>query len=102
MSKHTPGPWSVDPSEFCGARINGPHGLSVAHATQRDTFPSNSPGSISQSEAEANGRLISAAPELLEALRDTLALLEAYCGESEGCTRKQARAAIAKATGEQS
>jgi hypothetical protein len=39
--------------------------------------------------------------ELLGALKDTLELLEVYCGDFEEATRNQARAAIAKATGEQ-
>jgi len=56
-----------------------------------------------EDEANANARLIAAAPELLEALKNALALLAAYCGEEGHCQPaiKESRAAIAKATGEE-
>jgi hypothetical protein len=67
QAAHTPGPWSVHDREHCGARIDGPNGRGVAHATQRDPHPVLGQG-ITQAEAEANARLIAAAPLLLEAL----------------------------------
>lgn len=95
---HTPGPWSVNTdAEYCGMRIDAPNGRSVAHAIQRDAHPVHGQG-ITQAEAEANGRLISAAPDLILALYETTALLEA-CGDSNRVT-KLARAAIAKARGD--
>lgn len=63
MTKHTPGSWAIgedgdvyaDRGAACVARIVGaPDGIT---------------------EAQANARLISAAPDLLEAARDALALL---------------------------
>ena len=48
-------------------------------------------------EGLANARLIAAAPELLEALKDAVAALE-VCGKDYYATQV-ARAAIAKATG---
>ena len=50
-------------------------------------------------EAEANARLIAAAPELLEALQNMLGLTEASDYMGVGEIEQQARAAIAKATG---
>lgn len=62
-AKHTPGPWKFLPSfgrveveKFIVAYLS----LSVEGRTN--------PIYLSQGEAEANGRLIAAAPELLEAL----------------------------------
>ena len=57
---------------------------------------------MNDDEAKANARLISAAPELLEALQHYLSqdeIAEGYGGGVGGSARDQARAAIAKATG---
>ncbi|MDI4088406.1 hypothetical protein QK428_03575 [Pseudomonas aeruginosa] len=62
MMKHTPGPWHVGGPNKC--TIYDKHGQRLANsfegvmATQR-----------TDSECEANARLIAAAPELLEALQ---------------------------------
>lgn len=65
MSKHTPGPW---PMEYTGdgkrivigsGLVEGPNGYEVAEVYSDD---------CPQGLAEANGRLIAAAPDLLEAL----------------------------------
>jgi hypothetical protein len=107
-ARHTPGPWRVDPCykadvqtadgciEICTVDGDGanystgaPHGLYTP----------------SRSSALANARLIAAAPELLEALRE---LADAFSCEItfEGVKQPEdpaivkARAAIAKATGE--
>ena len=109
MSKHTPGPWSVRrwswPTEVTG---------SIHQVISADRFPTAfvpawdepNPGEVEASEeAKANARLIAAAPELLEALEriangpwpDWINCPEAQCRFDE----QIARAAIAKATGEQ-
>ena len=111
MSKHTPGPWKAHFEEAYFVtgpdrgrvammmNLKGPHGLG---------------GRRSGEESAANARLIAAAPELLEALKQILA---AYCGvmrsefdfpsrpwtpeRDNDIDALQAIAAIRKATGEQ-
>jgi hypothetical protein len=100
MTTHTPGPWFINtgPYEYCGARIDGSNGRSLAHAVQRDSHPTIGQG-IPQAEADANARLICAAPDLLEAL---IAIRSIEFGHSDAdiCkVRADADAAIAKATG---
>lgn len=97
MSQHTPGPWYAwDNGEICGvgkAHSNGSDILSV-------TRESNRP----ESEDTANMKLIAAAPDLLEALKYALSMWGDYLppGNSNAMKAiKQARAAIAKARGDQ-
>ncbi len=90
MSKHTPGPWRFNchPHDGNYMRITCSNDLSEGD---------NLRGYC----GEANARLIAAAPDLLDALIGIAALYDS----DEGCrTLPQyiaARAAIAKATGEQ-
>jgi len=79
MSKHTPGPWRVI---GLGSAI-----YQVEEHTETASFSSFS------EHSEANARLIAAAPDLL------LALAQMMDGYKLPSVRKQARAAIAKATG---
>lgn len=85
MNKHTPGPWFMT-GELLGyrSRINSTPqnlGWDLAHVC-------NGP------EADANARLIAAAPDLLEALEF---VIRGVPDTWEGV--QKARAAIAKATG---
>jgi len=87
-TKHTPGPWSTD-----GDHIFGPVYL-LADIVSADTIE----------EAEANARLIAAAPDLLAALEHCCAVM-ADCvmfpeRDDENRAYSQARAAISKATGD--
>jgi hypothetical protein len=104
-SKYTPGPW--------GAEFTGPH------ATTRDGFweiaPVGHRGQLewdreiaaTADDNEANARLIAAAPDLLEALRNNIHRFVAMinsgdCGFWDPETEETviaARAAIAKAEG---
>ena len=101
MSKHTPGPWSLD-LENIGADIKNhvtvdapSHGslANVVWVMDDDVLEDkNSP------ECEANARLITAAPDLLAALK----VLQIWCGldeKSDTWINSGARAAIAKAEG---
>ena len=91
MSKHTPGPWHVGGPNKC--TIYDKHGQRLANsfegvmATQR-----------TDSECEANARLIAAAPELLDALVNLLPLISPLKAEIQQVAN--ASAAIAKATGQ--
>ncbi|ENT5139877.1 hypothetical protein [Pseudomonas aeruginosa] len=90
MSKHTPGPWMVDYSEY----LSEGGGLCVMHgndciAVVGDFNP--------EQPIDANAKLIAAAPELLEALKWVIERNDA--GQFiDGECMKSARAAIAKAT----
>jgi hypothetical protein len=102
MTAHTPAPWSVHSSDdHNGARIDGPNGRAVAHAIQRDEHPAIGQG-ITQAEAEANGRLIAAAPELLDAARAVVARWDSpdwSDGTHTGDYMHRLRCAITKAAG---
>ena len=93
---YTPGPWVVEYPERGGIRVSGPSNLPA------DEYPWLIAETISrQSTDEANARLISAAPDLLEAATHFGAC--EFAGTSiefrcEGCM--SARAAIAKAEGQ--
>ena len=89
--KHTPGPWVVGTGWIFRAVTSNPHGgghIGVredTHITFRET-----------DIGRANARLIAAAPDLLEAAKQALALLD---GKGIGITAHNLRAAIAKAEG---
>ena len=75
MSKHTPGPWIV----------TGPHDVPwVSTCDHRTILP----------QTMADARLIAAAPDLLEALKDAVEIIE-----GTGLDAGVQRAAIVKATG---
>ena len=93
---HTPGPWTIDEDgdtnvmgETIAIGILDPQGHRVGEADGRD---------LSLPEAEANARLIAAAPELLAALVALLPLSETRDGHLYGSEFVAADAAIAKAT----
>ena len=92
-TQHTPGPWTVTNS---GLSIKS-SGHSI-HDRIADVYHSEKSAEIDR----ANARLIAAAPELLEALKGTLAMLELLNapGTNDPIEARvfQARAAILKAT----
>lgn len=67
MSKHTPRPWKVESSTPDGARVVAI--APVAWCGANSSFGVGTSQSISAKQARANAHLISAAPELLEALQ---------------------------------
>jgi hypothetical protein len=106
VSGHTPGPWTLEtvPTQcgvchkvgpFPGKREND----TPRHACLYADYPST--GNPADDELVANALLIAAAPELLQALRECLAVIEQHelLANSESSVGDQARAAIAKATG---
>lgn len=103
MSKHTPGPWFVR-AQDTGFLIDSPKTKEQPHgrvaAVAQYSYDWAGP---MRAEALANARLIAAAPELLAALevilRDHMAVHGVGDLEMQPALF-QARAAIAKATGE--
>jgi hypothetical protein len=89
-NKYTPGPWeSVRHSNsLIGIRQKG-SGDDLCQVVQP----------AGRREQKANAHLIAAAPELLEALKNTLSWLTSYPGEGTAQCYAKARAAIAKAEG---
>lgn len=89
-TKHTRGPWSfiASPNRWSVLQVGSSGRWVIAGGTAWAI-----PGL--QSEAEANARLIAAAPDLLEALREARVLLV-----HAACPIDWIDAAIAKATGE--
>lgn len=99
--QHTPGPWDVEPK---GSRhfVDGADGLTVAYLDRA--------GVRERAEIEANALLIASAPELLAALEAAAELaegavkllrqLDMESGRiAAECVLRDARAAIARATG---
>jgi hypothetical protein len=91
MSKHTPGPWYAE--KVCA--VSG----WVDITAMQDGRPTLPFAACKHFDQKANARLIAAAPDLLEALSVVLLECEEKLMEA---TQRKARAAIAKATGEQS
>lgn len=86
-TKHTPGPWH-----------EGSHrSIESQSGTLCEVY-----SHMGIAEADANQKLIAAAPDLLASLREALKIVDAYRRASGGdgdITAMNARAAIAKATG---
>ena len=119
MSRHTPGPWTVIPDEF------PEHGNISGINVYAEGFPGGAVAKVSTGkcsatgshthlpcpgEAEANARLIAAAPDLLEACKRATCVLDELTGikwDGPGGKARQAyaeeiktiEAAIAKAGG---
>ena len=93
MSKHTPGPWAMPDSgqgRISKVGVNGGWDGMIATADCGDY-------ARSRSEGLANARLIAAAPELLEALKDMLDGHEDACtGYGEGAADKARAACTSK------
>jgi hypothetical protein len=105
MSAHTPGPWTIGIGGYLFAQPTPAHlakfpknkRINVGHVV---TF-----AECSAEEAQANLRLLAAAPDLLAASADFLQWFETFIGKPTlsdiECSELTAlRAAISKATGE--
>lgn len=88
MSKHTPGPWSVDEPHQVWAESAGEY-VAITQVEEWETLP--------RDQVEANARLIAAAPDLLEALKAFAN--EIVPNNPNDPLWVNARAAIAKAEG---
>ena len=89
MSKHTPGPWSIEHDTDITGVENSPEIGCVGKVDVAHVYLRAVPG-----KTQANARLIAAAPELLEALLRAKRHLSVYSEEFDMAER-----AIAKATG---
>lgn len=93
-TKHTPGPWTVQRSIRGGLEPFGPDGRHLLSCEVADAIPLE--------EREANGGLISASPDLLQALLGCMKQIEAFdpggCRDSlpGGGRLAEAREAISK------
>jgi hypothetical protein len=102
-AQHTPGPWSIfDLHDETRLNVRGPNEEFVADCA--DGFYSDETDDwVMAVESLPNARLISAAPDLLEALSEAIDALDASRGIEAypdfQAWEAKARAAIAKATG---
>ena len=79
--KHTKGLWIIKDNGYGDLRVMSSNGLEIAE--------------VSTAGCHEDARLIAAAPDMLEALRDAIQLLD-----MEGYSTKEHCAAISKATGQ--
>ena len=95
-AKHTPGPWLTDRNNVHTGQI-----ATVHHCIGNDWIEIWTDKwletGLGEGEQEANARLIAAAPDLLAALQSVLA--NSLDSQGLADAHKQARDAIAKATG---
>ena len=101
---HTPAPWLITRNSVADFSVHLEDLSPIAHVGDgvHDGFPE---------QAEANARLIAAAPKLLQALGNLVNSMEcdmeanfehqiSDCGGSENCTLCEAKETISKARGE--
>lgn len=99
--KHSPGPWSL---EFDDVPYDGGFETMVINSENGGICMMDCP----KDDMEANGNLIAAAPELLDALALALPYVQSVAGRVDGSRKvlqakkdaAQIRATIAKAKGE--
>ena len=101
MSEYTPGPWEIQRDSGLHIYITQPQdkeNRTAGYYAEVRRFTSD------QKQVEANARLISAAPELLEALKGAVRCMETDINIGRGVDLyyyEKAKDAIAKAKGEQ-
>lgn len=100
-AKHTPGPWTVFEHSWSDTSI-WTHDSTVATLSIKDEATEDTQAGL-EARMAANARLIAAAPDLLEALREVLkeAIDDYYAEKDPDGVLDAAYAAIAKATGKE-
>ena len=101
MNKHTPGPWkfgweSFDREWAIVTTISGSIIANVTTETGPDAISKPAPRKM---PAEANARLIAAAPNMLDALREFVGAVDAGTHFADLSVLQNARTAIALAEG---
>lgn len=101
---HTPGPWSTAPGDQTGFKTHSGRPGVYAPARPSDDYfvlkVAELDGNVPASEVDANARLIAAAPDMLEALRDILSTSgQRIHGRPTPAQWARAQAAVAKAEG---
>lgn len=93
--KHTPGPWHYRTHDGSIGSIDAADGTAVAQAFQVNPISVD----LTQASRVANAKLIAAAPELLEALKEALPWIGGLANENRSvqAVYESIRAAIAKA-----
>lgn len=95
--QHTPGPWIIDGQLIYALDETGR--VNRFTASVQGGWITRRGERVSETELNANARLIAAAPDLLAALRAAMHVLEyTQVTDSAVARYEQARAAIAKAT----
>lgn len=93
--RHTPGPWELDRQSVIGGEV-----FRVHKSETRFVATINAIGNA-YSENLANAQLIAAAPELLEALKETFQTLTNIVGNADYPKAKEWAELIAKAEGKE-
>jgi len=70
-TKHTPGPWEIEPHSTIDKEFNVGPGISVDY------------DDVDHAEQDANAKLIAAAPDLLEALNYCISVFDAQLDQKE-------------------
>ena len=92
-TKHTPGPWFMETwSKFNGEQVTQVSAFSEYGNRTMQAI-------VNSGNSEANARLIAAAPDLLEALKEIVSAADGDGWNQLDAGLRKARAAIAKATG---
>ncbi|WCX74845.1 hypothetical protein KK211_17905 [Pseudomonas aeruginosa] len=94
MSKHTPGPWTVD---FIDG-VDGVFAECDKRICQVDEVDIVGWNARFRDESEANAKLIAAAPDLLEALQQAVTSMQDSGYPNDSVVIRAARQAITKAT----
>ena len=81
MKEHTPGPWKLNTDGDTGMNDSGCILDSIGHVIVTDIYGTFKNGRTT-GEAEANARLIAAAPDLLAACRDAIDFIWAEMKEN--------------------
>ena len=100
-TKHTPGPWFRDDRSGLECDVRAASGRKVALCWGLASNNARNYDKKYKAECDANARLIAAAPEMLEALEKLLSIQEHGDVASWANEWGEARAVVAKATGEQ-